>query len=652
MRKFAAILILFGLSWTSLANNENRIEELLNKSDKIYGSDPDSSYVLCQLAFKLLDEQSPKDLKAHVHLNLGMHQLLKAQLDGAANHFDEAISYLKGSNSSHEAWAYKLKANLLDRLGDTREALNYQKKALLIYKNDKDSANYSATLLNNFGFYRSLDDLEGEKATIDELQLYENFIDGSTRYYYFQNKGLYHLDIEEYDKAEELLLNAHGVSEEYDMVDSRATALKNLGKLHIKTKDYNQSRKYLEQSIKLCDEYDLKHEQVENLEVLIELYKTTNEMTKAFEAQTRLYELKSIIYDIEKVAHIYSIEKQLEVAEYQTSIAESELKISRKNEELKEKKAQSIKDKHKRQNLQIALAIVFVIGIIVLIGLIRVRKLKKLIEKKNELVNLKNDQLQEALDDLNHSLDYSKRLQNSLLPNARDFANGFKDVFIFYLPKQTVSGDFYWKISLGDKTLVAVADCTGHGVPGALVSVVCINALNRAVREFGITEPGKILDQARINVSEAFELKNELVADGMDISLCLIDSKNKVLQWAGANNPLWILHPNEREIETIKATKQGVGVIKDPEDFETHTVNYTEGTRIYMFSDGYADQFGGASDTRRGGKKFKSSSLRKLLESLSDKPLPEHNPVLLKVLKEWKGDLEQIDDICIVGIDL
>ncbi len=652
MRILIGILFFFSISTGGYANNESHIRELIKRSDKFYGTDPDSSYALCRKAFSLLDDNSSNELRAEVHLNLGMHQLLKAQLEQAADSFDKAITYLQGSNSSYEAWAYKLKANLLDRLGDVKDALDYQKKALKIYRTKKDSVNYGSTLLNNFGFYRSLGDLDGEKTTIEELQLYENFIDGSTRYYYMQNKGLYHVDIESYEKAEELLLNAHGIAEEHNMLDSRATALMNLGALHVKATNYSTAQKYLEESIALCDEHDLKHEQVENLEVLIELYKATNDMTNAFEAQTRLHELKSIIYDIEKVAHIYSIEKQLELAEYQTSLAERDLKISRKNEELKAKEAQSIKDSYKRQRLIIALVIVIVIGVIVLIGFFRVRKLKKLIEKQNELVNLKNHQIQEALDDLNHSLDYSKRLQNSLLPNVNDFAKGFKDVFIFYLPKQTVSGDFYWKISLGDKTLVAVADCTGHGVPGALVSVVCINALNRAVREFGITEPGKILDQARINITETFELKNELVSDGMDISLCMINHQNKTLQWSGAHNPLWILPPNTSDIEVIKATKQGVGIVKDPVSFETHTRQFTDGTRLFMFSDGYADQFGDANNKRKGGKKFKSSSLRKLLESLSTKSLTQHNQILLQVFDDWKGDLEQIDDVCIVGLDL
>jgi serine phosphatase RsbU (regulator of sigma subunit) len=216
-----------------------------------------------------------------------------------------------------------------------------------------------------------------------------------------------------------------------------------------------------------------------------------------------------------------------------------------------------------------------------------------------------------------------------------------EESFILYKPKDIVAGDFYWMEHRDNKVLFAAADCTGHGVPGAMVSVVCNNALNRSVREHGLTDPGKILDKTREIVIQEFEKSDEEVKDGMDIALCSL--QGNTLAYAGANNPLWIVR-NGEIIET-KADKQPIGKFRAATPFTTHTIELEKGDTIYLFSDGYADQFGGEK-----GKKMKTVNFKKSLLSLQDKSMTEQKELINIAFEDWRGSLEQIDDVCVIGV--
>ena len=228
-----------------------------------------------------------------------------------------------------------------------------------------------------------------------------------------------------------------------------------------------------------------------------------------------------------------------------------------------------------------------------------------------------------------------------------------------------VSGDFYWMESSDINTngalekaiFLAAADCTGHGVPGAMVSVVCNNALNRAVREFKLTNPAEILDKVRLLVIETFEKSEEEVNDGMDIALCsltfqipsaeLNESETvATLQYAGANNALYMVKTNDKEkLVEIKPNKQPIGKVDNPEPFTQHTIKLQKGDTIYMFTDGFADQFGG-----KKGKKLMYKPFKNLLLSIQDKTMNEQKAMLGQYFEDWKGNLEQVDDVCVIGV--
>lgn len=282
---------------------------------------------------------------------------------------------------------------------------------------------------------------------------------------------------------------------------------------------------------------------------------------------------------------------------------------------------------------------------------------KEIVEKKNELIVEKQ---KEIID----SISYAKRLQQAILPPEKFIKEYLPESFIYYSPKDIVAGDFYWfhviaGESNAEMVLIAAADCTGHGVPGAMVSVVCSNALNRTVKELKITEPGKILEKVRELVLETFEKSENEVKDGMDISLCSINLKSYEVKWAGANNPLWYTKqiPTLKEdgevcaeqgdatLHEIKANKQPIGKTDNPTPFMTHQLQLKKGDNLFLFSDGFADQFGGPR-----GKKFMYKPLKEILFQNSLHSTDQQKELLAKAFEGWKGQLEQVDDVLIIGV--
>ena len=262
---------------------------------------------------------------------------------------------------------------------------------------------------------------------------------------------------------------------------------------------------------------------------------------------------------------------------------------------------------------------------------------------KNSIIEEQKMILEEKNNEITASINYAKRIQNAILPPNRIVKEYLPESFILYKPKDIVAGDFFWLEHKNGVTLFAAADCTGHGVPGAMVSVICNNGLNRSVREHGLTDPGEILNKTREIVIQEFEKSDEEVKDGMDISLCALDGK--ILKWAGANNPIWIVKNNSNEIFEIKANKQPIGKYAENNSFTTHTIELESGDSIYIFTDGFQDQFGGEQ-----GKKFKASKFKELILSIQKKTMSLQRIAINEAFENWQGNLEQVDDVCVIGM--
>jgi serine phosphatase RsbU (regulator of sigma subunit) len=283
-----------------------------------------------------------------------------------------------------------------------------------------------------------------------------------------------------------------------------------------------------------------------------------------------------------------------------------------------------------------------VIIISIFIGYANIKRVKK--QVVSELVLRKTYKILEAKNsEILDSISYAKRIQSAILPQPKLVKEFLEDSFILYKPKDIVAGDFYWLEIVEDNVLFAAADCTGHGVPGAMVSVVCNNGLNRAVREHKLIEPDQILNKTRELVIEEFEKSDEEVNDGMDISLCVLNLETFQLKWAGANNPLWILR-NGQIIE-YKGDKQPIGKHYDSKPFSLIEVQLEKNDIIYIFTDGFQDQFGGAKE-----KKFRAAKMKELLLSLIEKSMEEQRIIIDETFEKWKGELEQVDDVCVIGV--
>ena len=289
----------------------------------------------------------------------------------------------------------------------------------------------------------------------------------------------------------------------------------------------------------------------------------------------------------------------------------------------------------------LASILIFILTTIILLRYVRIilvfeEKIQKSLKRSHDIIEEKNSEIIQ-------SINYALRIQRAILPSEEVIVKNLPNSFILYKPKDIVAGDFYWLESSQDLVFIAACDCTGHGVPGAMVSVVCHNALNRAVKEFGKIYPSEILDKTGEIVVDYFANSNEDIKDGMDISLCSFDYKTKTLQWAGANNALWLLKDNE--LIEIKADKQPIGKTENIQPFTNHTFSLNEGDIVFLFTDGYADQFGGPN----GQKKLTRKKFKELILSISNKSINEQKMFLDEFITNYRKDIEQVDDILVMA---
>jgi len=271
----------------------------------------------------------------------------------------------------------------------------------------------------------------------------------------------------------------------------------------------------------------------------------------------------------------------------------------------------------------------------------------EVVKQKDEIENQKYI-LEGLYRDVTDSIIYAKRLQYSILPSIDTINSVCRDNFVYFKPKDIVSGDFYWFEKVNDISLYAAVDCTGHGVPGAFVSMIGANGLNSAVREHGLTKPAEILDLLNTYVSESLNKDDEesSVRDGMDMTLCAVDYENMTLEFAGANNPLYIIRNNKFLI--YKADKFAIASFHPgTKKYKNHKIQLQKEDIVYVFSDGYADQFGGPK-----GKKFMYKKFRNLLLEIHNEPMSVQKQRLYESMKEWCGDIDQVDDILVIGIKI
>ncbi|HXB12945.1 MAG TPA: tetratricopeptide repeat protein [Bacteroidia bacterium] len=554
--------------------------------------------------------------------------------------------------------------------GNNKQALEYYQQALAMEEEIGDKKGISADYCNmgnihtnELNYSRALEcylkslDISTEIGDKYGMAIANANIGGN-----YAAQGNYPSALEYYSK---------GIAMNHQIGNVRSTAIDmvNIGIIYTKLKKFKPAVAFLDSGLMIA-------EKITNKEII----KSAYEALATFDSAGGNY--KQALEDYKK----YIVYRDSLVNDANTKkTVQAEMNYEFEQKQTKEKAEQDKKDAIAEQdrNKQKIIRNSFIAGFALMLALaffifrgyrqkqkanIIITQQKEEVENQKTLVEQQKGIVEEKNRDILDSIIYAKRLQDAILPPTSLIKQFLPESFVTYKPKDIVAGDFYWlervtslNLSQGrdferskpdmpsplgegkeEVILIAAADCTGHGVPGALVSVVCSNALNRTVKEFKIIEPGKILDKVRELVLETFEKSGE-IQDGMDISLCCINTNTYDIQWSGAYNSLWYVQNNE--IKELPADKQPIGANDKPAPFNTHYLKLQKGDTLYLFTDGYADQFGGEK-----GKKFKYKQLQQLIMDNSQLTMEEQKKTLENKFEEWKGELEQIDDVLIIGI--
>lgn len=572
--------------------------------------------------------------------------------------YAKAIEYYMLSLKIHEEIGYKtgiaISTNnigiLYEFQGNFDKAIEYYTMSLEIDKELENKKGIAASLGNIGNIYADKEEYDKALEYMEQsLELKKEIGSKKGIALSMINIGNVHKSLKHYDKAIEYYEQSLEINKELGNRQGIAMGLNNIGAVYIKQDQYSNGLKYCVEALEIAEEVGA-IVQIQNAsKSLWVIYKNINKPSQALEMYELYNETKDSILseknqkEVLNQAYKYKYEKQAaadSVKAEEAAKVQSALLTAEKAEN-KQHQAEAEKQEQQKFYLFFGLALAVLFGGFIYNRFRVTRSQKNTIEEQKEVVDKAYDQLEEKNREILDSITYAKRIQTAVLPPTKLVKEYLKNSFVLYLPKDIVAGDFYWLEHRDNKVLFAACDCTGHGVPGAMVSVICVNGLNRSVREEGLTDPGKILDRTRELVVSEFEKSEEEVRDGMDVSLVCLNGNT--VQWAGANNPLWLVRNGE--LIEYKPDHQPIGKYAHSTPFTTHTFELEKGDTIYVFTDGYQDQFGGEK-----GKKLKAANFKKLLLSIQSESMERQKELIAEQFDNWKGEFEQIDDVCVIGV--
>lgn len=622
----------------STPGTKNKIETLYDALESLENAEQDTLISYANWGIRL--SRKAKDRKAESQF-LGIRAIQQIRL----SKYSEALKDLFSALSISESLDDSLRiGNVLNNIGNVYRATNkldnakdYYTRALTIQQSIGDSSGISFSY-NNLGIIYMMQAKydQGMELWGKSLEMKLAVGDSSAAAATLGNMAMYYRDIGETKKALNYLHRAEAIELATKDYHGLAINYSNVAELYSKQNNFLLAFDYYDKSIAYGKKANSREVIAETYSKMTRTYEYMGDFRSALECYRKQIAIQNEILD-EKT------QKDLVVLESKFVTQQQADKLELLKAEDKAKAETIARQNTNTWALVIGLCLALVIALVMIRGYLRKQRANRMISKQKDQVSKQHEALEEKNREIVDSITYAKRLQTAILPSKTVIENELKDSFVMYQPKDIVAGDFYWVQRVGDILFFAVADCTGHGVPGAMVSVVCSNALNRSVNEFSLLEPGEILDKSSQLVTETFQMDNDEVNDGMDIALCAWNKKTDVLTFAGAHNSLYIV--SDHQLKEVKSDRQPVGAYENPVPFTTKEVSMQSGDMLYLVSDGFADQFGGPN-----GKKFKSVNLKRLFVEQSGKDLESQRQHFLSTFNGWKGDLDQIDDVCLIGV--
>jgi len=585
-----------------------------------------------------------KELTAQSYMNIGVLYKNMDEYDQAISYYQEAFKILEELKDSTTM------ADVLNNIGNiyfyfrsnyTKAIENYL-KALDIYTQTGDLEN-EALLLNNIGLIYDKQD-QNQMALNNFNQALEIFKSikkddriAETHAYL----GVLYAELGNFEMAYNYLNNSYNYYVNIGAKPRIAETLKDLGDIYTSWGKYNEALDAYNQSFELFTELNMKSEVASLYLKLSNTFASLNNYNKAFNYHTLYTHLNDSLFNEKLNEQITEIQTK-----YETEKKDKAIALLNKDKALQDAQL-------KRQKLTIwFFTIGFGIISILLILIFRLFKQKQkanvILEQKNEEISLQRDHIFQQNKEITDSIEYASRIQTALLPPKELIDKIIPDSFILFKPRDIVSGDFYWLSEKGNKIISVTADCTGHGVPGAFMSMLGISFLNEIVNMTDETDLQShiILNDMRTLIINSLRQTGNIgeSRDGMDMTLCIIDKEKMILDYAGAYNPLILVRNNE--LEEYKADKMPIGIhVKKAEDFTNNIIPLQKGDIIYTFSDGYADQFGGPENN-----KFRKKNFKDLLLEIHKNPMDKQKEILDQTIIDWMNGYEQVDDILVCGI--
>ncbi|MCW3084784.1 MAG: nprA [Bacteroidetes bacterium] len=456
------------------------------------------------------------------------------------------------------------------------------------------------------------------------------------------NLGNVYADMGQYEKAMQYQFQAIEIFKKEDDQEGLTICYSAIGTSYYTLKKYSLALEYYQKAIEIAT-------QMHSLEDLIEIhygfsrtYEALNDYKKAYDNFKMYKQYSDSVFNAGNTKKLTELELN-----YRFQSQQKEQELVQKNKEI------LADEKLKRQQQLSYTSIVGVVLLLLLVGFIlrssnQRKRANEQLQQFNNEITLQKEVIEYKNKEITDSINYAKRIQESILPIKNEIRRSFTQSFVLFKPRDVVSGDFYWFAQHGHKNIIACVDCTGHGVPGAFMSMIGNTILNEIVNEKGIRKPSDVLNllHERVRQSLKQDLEQTETHDGMDIALCSIDLPNGILEFAGANRPLYLVRNNV--LEEIKPTKSPIGGDQESErKFINNEIKILKGDCIYMSTDGYADQFGGEK-----GKKFMVKRFQDLLMQIQDQPMEQQGDTLKTAIEKWQGNAEQVDDILVIGIKI